>query len=225
MHQRMADLPSVRTQDGCDYAGPILLKDAKERKPRMSKGYMPIRMYGYVGDPSRTRHRLIYRNISSGIETIFSIRGKCTRMYSDNGTNFIGARRSLDEMQQLLSSTQHKDHVANSLADEGIQWTFIPPRAPHWGGKWESAVRCVKLHLRRVIGSSTLTHEQMRTLLAQISAVVNSRPLCYTSDTDSNYLSPAHFLIGRPITTIPEADLGHIPVGRLGYWQSIQSMY
>nr|XP_043067311.1 uncharacterized protein LOC122321446 [Drosophila bipectinata] len=179
MHQRMADLPSVRTQDGCDYAGPILLKDAKERKPRMSKGYMPIR--------------------------------KCTRMYSDNGTNFIGARRSLDEMQQLLSSTQHKDHVANSPADEGIQWTFIPPRAPHWGGKWESAVRCVKLHLRRVIGSSTLTHEQMRTLLAQISAVVNSRPLCYTSDTDSNYLSPAHFLIGRPITTIPEADLGHIP--------------
>ncbi|XP_043067314.1 uncharacterized protein [Drosophila bipectinata] len=130
-------------------------------------------------------------------------------MYSDNGTNFFGARRSLDEMQQLL--TQHKDHVENSLADEGIQWTFIPPRAPHWGGKWESAVRCVKLHLRRVIGSSTLTHEQMRTLLAQISAVVNSRTLCYTSDTDSNYLSPAHFLIGRAFKTFPEADLGHIP--------------
>ncbi|KAH8324103.1 hypothetical protein KR074_000038, partial [Drosophila pseudoananassae] len=64
--------------------------------------------------------------------------GKCTRMYSDNGTNFIGARRSLYEMQQLLSSTHHKDHVANSLADEGIQWTFIPPRAPHWGGNIQS---------------------------------------------------------------------------------------
>ncbi|EDW39491.1 GL21371 [Drosophila persimilis] len=70
-----------------------------------------------------------------------------------------------------------------------------------------------------------LTFEQMRTLLAQVSAVVNSRPLCYTLDTEVNYLSPAHFLIGRPFTTIPEADLGHITVGRLGYRQSNQSMY
>ncbi len=54
---------------------------------------------------------------------------------------------------------------------------------------------------------------------------MNSRPLCCTSDTDDSYLSPAHFLIGRPFTTITEADLGHIPVGRLGYWQSIRSMY
>ncbi|KAH8345409.1 hypothetical protein KR084_001463 [Drosophila pseudotakahashii] len=64
----------------------------------------------------------------------------------------------------------------------------------------------------------------MRTLLAQISAVINSRPLCYTLDTETNYLSPAHFLIGRPLTTVPDPDLSHIPVGRLGYWQSIQSM-
>ncbi|XP_046868499.1 uncharacterized protein LOC124461131 [Drosophila willistoni] len=127
-------------------------------------------------------------------------------------------------MQKLLASQPHIEKVRNTLANDGIQWVFIPPHAPHWGGKWESAVRSVKLHSRRVIGKSTLTYEQMRTLLAQVSAVVNSRPLCYNSDTDVNYLSPAHFLIGRPFTTIPEADLGHIPVGRLGYWQSIQSM-
>jgi len=87
-----------------------------------------------------------------------------------------------------------------------------------------SAVRCVKLHLRRVTGNSTLTFEQMRTLLAQIRAVINSRPLCYTSDTEDNYLSPGHFLIGRPLTTVPDPDLSHIPVGRLGYWQGMQAM-
>jgi len=54
-------------------------------------------------------------------------------------------------------------------------------------------------------------------LLAQIRAVINSRPLCYTSDTEDNYLSPAH-LIGRPLTTVPDPDLSHIPVGRLGYY-------
>ncbi|XP_044574062.1 uncharacterized protein LOC123258255 [Drosophila ananassae] len=233
MHQRMADLPSVRitqalpfVNTGCDYAGPILLKDAKVRKPRISKGYICL----FVCIVTSAIHLELATDLSTetflaALRRFFSIRGKCNRMYSDNGTNFIGAKRSLDEMQQLLSSSQHKDQIVNTLADEGIQWTFIPPRAPHWGGKCESAVRCVKLHLRRVIGNTTLTYEQMRTFLAQISAVVNSRPLCYTSDTDDTYLSPAHFLIGRPFTTIPEADLGHIPVGRLGYWQSIQSMY
>jgi len=65
----------------------------------------------------------------------------------------------------------------------------------------------------------------MQTLIAQISAVVNSRPLCYTPDTDLTYLSPAHFLIGRPFTTVPEGDLTHLSINRLDYWQHLQSMY
>ncbi len=224
----MADLPSVRitqalpfVNTGCDYAGPILLKDAKVRKPRISKGY--ICLFVCIRYITSAIHLELATDLSTetflaALRGFFSIRGKYNRMYTDNGTNFIGAKRSLDEMKKLLSSSQHKDQIVNTLADEGIQWTFIPPRAPRWGGKWESAVRCVKLHLQRAIGNTTLTYEQMRTLLAQISAVVNSRPLCYTSDTNDSYLSPAHFLIGRPFTIIPEADFGHIPVGRMGYW-------
>ncbi|XP_046869279.1 uncharacterized protein LOC124461907 [Drosophila willistoni] len=229
--QRMADLPSIRVTQalpfvntGCDYAGPILLKDGKGRKPRIGKGYICL----FVCLVTSAIHLELVTDLSTdsflaALRRFVSLRGKC-KIYSDNGTNFIGAKRSLDEMQKLLASQPHIEKVRNALANDGIQWVFIPPHAPHWGGKWESAVRCVKLPIRRVIGKSTLTYEQMRTLLAQVSAVVNSRPLCYNSDTDTNYLSPAHFLIGRPLTTIPEADLGHIPVGRLGYWQSIQSM-
>ncbi|XP_052855109.1 uncharacterized protein LOC128263876 [Drosophila gunungcola] len=58
-----------------------------------------------------------------------------------------------------------------------------------------------------------------------ISAVVNSIPLCYTPDTDLTYLSPAHYLIGRPFTTVPEGDLTHLPINRMDYWQHLQSMY
>jgi len=105
-----------------------------------------------------------------------SLRGKCSAIFSDNGTNLIGAKRSLNEMQVLLSSQRHKVIITSTLADDGIQWVLIPPRVPHWGGKWESAVRCVNLHLRRVTGNSRLTFEKRRTLLAQISAVTNSRP-------------------------------------------------
>jgi len=228
----MADLPSVRViqalpfvNTGCDYAGPIFLKDAKVRKPRISKGY--ICLFVCMVTSAITLELvtdMTTETFLAALRRFISLRGKCSKIYSDNGTNIIGAKRSLNEMQELLSSQRHKDIVTSTLADDGIQWVPIPPRAPHWGGKWESAVRCVKLHLRRVTGNSTLTFEQMRTLLAQISAVINSRPLCYTSDTEDNYLSPAHFLIGRPLTTVPDPDLSHIPVGRLGYWQSIQAM-
>ncbi|XP_070071102.1 uncharacterized protein [Drosophila takahashii] len=230
--QQMANLPSVRITQalpfihtGCDYAGPILLKDAKVRKPRISKGYICL----FVCMVTSAIHLELATDLTTetflaALRRFISLRGKCSKIYSDNGTNFIGAKRSLDEMQELLSSQTHKDTVSSTLADDGIQWVLIPPRAPHWGGKWESAVRCVKLHLRRITGNSTLTFEQMRTLLAQKGAVINSRPLCHTPDTETNYLSPAHFLIGRPLTTVPDPDLSHIPVGRLGYWQSIQSM-
>ncbi len=140
-------------------------------------------------------------------------------MYSDNGQSFIGTKRALNEMQTLLKSDENNNTVLKALADEGINWNFIPPHAPHWGGKCKSAVRSVKLHLHRVIGKNVLTFEKMHTLLAQIETVVNSRPLFSTSDTEVNYLSPAHFLIGRQYTTVLEGDLSHEP-----YWQQIQAM-
>jgi len=143
-----------------------------------------------------------------------SLRGKCPQIFSDNGTNFVGAKRALDEMQQFLSLHDHQRNLTQSLANDGIKQSFIPPHSPHWGGKWESSVRSVKLHLRRVV-RTVLTFEQMQTLIAQISAVVKSRPLCYTPDTDLTYLSPAHFLIGRPFTTVPEGDLHKSPSSSL----------
>lgn len=83
----------------------------------------------------------------------------------------------------------------------------------------------MKLHLRRVIGSSILTLEPMHTLLTQIEAVINSRPLCASSDSDLNYLTPSHFLIGRPYTTLPEGNLLDAPINRLTYWETTQNMF
>jgi hypothetical protein len=99
----------------------------------------------------------------AALRRFISLRGKCAKIYSDHGTNFVGAKRALDELQKLLASQQHTDLVTRTLADDGIQWIFIPPHAPHWGGKWESAVRSVKLHLRRVIGNSVVLIKESNT--------------------------------------------------------------
>lgn len=89
------------------------------------------------------------------------------------------------------------------LANDGTQWRFIPPGAPHFGGKWEAGVKSVKHHLRRVMESHLLTYEEMTTLLNQIEAVLNSRPLCPLTDDseDLSALTPGHFLIGESLST------------------------
>ncbi|XP_075167810.1 uncharacterized protein LOC142239966 [Haematobia irritans] len=231
--QLMADLPSIRVRQafpfentGCDYAGPIILKQYSGRNAKKSKGYICL----FVCLVTSAIHLELATDLSTdcfiaALKRFISRRGKCKKIFSDNGRNFLGASRELSEMHKVILSQTHNEIVSASLAEDGIQWTFIPPFAPHWGGMWESAVRSVKLHLKRVIGNTELTFEQMHTLLAQVEAVVNSRPLGTVPDTDCEYLSPAHFLIGRPYTTVPEGDLVNLTPNRLGYWQHVQNMF
>ena len=64
----------------------------------------------------------------------------------------------------------------------------------------------MKYHLKRTIGESTLTYEELSTLFHQIEACLNSRPLTAMSDhaTDLQAITPGHFLIGREIVTQPD---------------------
>lgn len=92
------------------------------------------------------------------------------------------------------------------------------------GGKWEAAVKSVKYHLTRTIGEDLLTYEEMTTLLNQVEAVLNSRPMEPLTDDPEDYsaLTPGHFLIGQPPTTLPEPTLDQLNVSRLNRWQLIQ---
>lgn len=109
------------------------------------------------------------------------------------------------------------------LAAEGIDWQFIPPHIPHFGGLWEAGVKLVKHHLHRVIGNNILTFEEMTTLLTQIEALLNSRPICSSSDIDLDPLTPSHFLIGRPYTAVLEPSLLEVPVNRLRRWELVHN--
>lgn len=94
-----------------------------------------------------------------------------------------------DEVVQRYASSNH------------TRWNFTTPAAPHEGGIWEAAVKSMKHHLRRVMGTQKFSYEALSTLLAGIEACLNSRPICAMSDDakDIEVLTPAHFLIGGPI--------------------------
>lgn len=136
---------------------------------------------------------------------------------SDCGKNFVGASKELKEMYKILASLQQNKE--NYLTNEEINWHFNPLSAPHFG-------KSMKFHLKRTIGNSILTFEELSTLLAQIESCLNSRPICPLSSdpNDVMALTPGHFLIGAPLTSIPEGDVSDVPETRLSRWQLIQRL-
>ncbi|GFT61909.1 DUF5641 domain-containing protein [Trichonephila clavipes] len=87
-------------------------------------------------------------------------------------------------------------------------------------------VKFLKYHLKRVIGNSILSHEEFLTLVVQIEAVLNSRPICPISNdpNDVETLTPAHFLVGSSLVAVPDPDYTEIPMNRLSRWQLVQRM-
>ena len=97
-------------------------------------------------------------------------RGKPTVIYSDNGTNFVGANR---EIQECLNGW-NQDKIARALSKERIQWVFNPPAAPHMGGVWERLVRSCKKALDVVLQNQVLTDEVLLTAITEVESLVNS---------------------------------------------------
>ncbi|GFN98538.1 transposon tf2-9 polyprotein [Plakobranchus ocellatus] len=78
----------------------------------------------------------------------------------------------------------------------------ICPLSPNWGGWWERLVISVKSSLRKSLGRQTVNKVILETILPEIEASVNSRPLMYIAEK-GKILTPSHFLIGRatPLTS------------------------
>ena len=116
--------------------------------------------------------------------------------------------------------------LAKYFLDENIEWKFIPPRAPNFGGLWEVGIKSFKYYFKRIIGDSKMTYESFLTNMIQIKSMLNSRPLTPLSEDIDNLeiLTPGHFLIGRSLTSIPEPSVMHIQTNKLNLWQQTSKM-
>ncbi|XP_039288574.1 uncharacterized protein LOC120352394 [Nilaparvata lugens] len=155
-----------------------------------------------------------------------SIRGMPNTIYSDNGTAFTGASGELQELYNFLDDSRNQHLLQKSAASWRIQWNFIPPRAPHFGGLWERSIRSFKSIFKIVTLKQVLNFEELHTLSAQIGAILNSRPITPLSEDphDLAYLSPGHFLIGRPINALPMKSQPTKHVNHLAHWQMITDL-
>ena len=212
--QLMGQLPAERitpgmvfAQVGVDYAGPLQIKYGHVRKPTIVKAYVCV----FVSLSVKAVHLELVSDLSTdafiaALRRFVARRGKPTRIWSDHGSNFVGANRELQEMHKFLKLEKTKYVVSEFCSTQGIEWTFIPEHAPNFGGLWEAAVKSMKKHLRRVISNVRLTFEEMSTILAQIEACLNSRPLTHLpSDDDAlEPLTPGHFLVGKALESLPD---------------------
>lgn len=231
--QLMANLPKERitpsrpfTNTGIDFTGHVDLKINKGRGIKTCKGYVAI----FICMVTKAVHLELVSDLSTetfiaAFKRMCSRRGKPKHVFTDNGTNFIGAARKLSqefEQYKTFYSTEFHDEMNK----QQIEWHFNAPLWPTAGGLWEAAVKSMKFHLRRTIGEQKLTYEQFMTLLTEVEACLNSRPLCaLTEDIDDlDYLTPGHFLVNGPLLSLPHGETNS-QLNIRNRWKLVEQMH
>ena len=233
--QIMGQLPKDRVNPyrpflvtGVDYCGPIYIKTGLRKSMILTKSYIAL----FICLATKAIHLELVSDLTTAsfiaaFRRFISRRGVCKRLYSDNATNFIGANRELKELKQTFLEEKSINEIQSVASELGTDWKWIPPRSPHHEGLWESVIRQMKHHLRRTLQNNAYTYEYLNTLIIQIEACLNSRPITQMSDDPNDFtaLSPGHFLIGQPLTALPEPSYQQIPDNRLTLWKQLQKMF
>ncbi|KAG1927518.1 hypothetical protein F2P79_024188 [Pimephales promelas] len=218
--QDTAPLPRDRVSEkppfevtGIDFAGPLYVKGDRA----LCKAYVAL----FTCAVTRAVHLELVSSQSTesfllALKRFISRRGLCKVIYSDNAKTFKRANQDLSELWKAIKDPQ----ILEYFSGKGITWRFIVERAAWWGGFWERLVRSVKMSMRKVLGKASLTFEEMSTLLAEVEAILNSRPLTFVHNEldEPQPLTPAHFLVGERLTSLPPkpfpADYDHPTVSK-----------
>lgn len=209
--QKMADLPADRltptppfTYCAVDYFGPWYVREGRKE----------LKRYGVLF--TCVVSRAIHLEVTNSLETDSYInalrrficrRGPVRQMRSDNGSNFIGARRELKEALAEMDQNQ----VKQEMLKESCDWFEVKlnvPTASHMGGIWERQIRTVRSVLSALLEKNghQMNDEALRTFMCEAEAVVNSRSL--TAEGTTSYdtaepLTPNHFLTLKTKVILP----------------------
>ncbi len=144
--------------------------------------------------------------------------GMPSEVISDNGSNFIGARSELMELQKFFNQLKSYDGVELLSTKYEMLWKFSPPKTPHFGGLWERAVRSMKSILKKIMKDKRHTYDEFETCLCTAESLLNSRPILpldSLSPDGPTSLTAGHFLVGRHLRLPPIPSQANVKISRL----------
>lgn len=223
---QMAALPPARIEPvlpfircGVDYFGPFLVRRGRSQE----------KVWGVIFTCFSTRAVHLELADSLSADCFINVfrrftgrRGEVNEVWSDNGTNFVGAEHELKkELQKLRASG-----LSEELAARGVQWHFNPPAASHFGGAWERLIRSVRKALYVVMRGREMKFSIFETALVEVEALLNSRPISKvsTDEQDMTALTPGHFLILRPFTARSYAVIQDKEINSRNAWRTSQAI-
>ena len=173
----MSDLPAERlgyrqpsfSNFGVEYFGPfhVTIRRSSEKRWVFLFTCLTTRSFHIELVPSMDTSSCVM-----AIERFISRRGTPSIIRSDNGTNFVRAKKEL-----LLCIKKWNAEAPLSLVHKGIKWKYKPPSAQHQGGAWERMVRSCKRVFYAILGSRKLTDEILNTTMCLVEGSLNARPL------------------------------------------------
>ena len=187
------------TYVGLDYLGPIQVKE----------GNSVVKMWVclFTCLAVRAIHLELVKGLSAQLfldclRRFIARRGKPSLIISDNAPQFRLVKSVLDHQWM---NVYRDETVLNFFSYERIQWQFTIALAPWQGGFYERLISMVKKGLRKGMGRKLLYWDKLTTLLAEVEAILNTRPLTYVcGEFGSGFvLTPANFLIGDCNNVIP----------------------
>ena len=205
------------TYVGVDLFGPFYVK----------VGRSEVKRYGCLFTCFNTR--AIHIEVLNSLETdtfingflrFVSRRGYPKKVWSDNGTNLVGARTELSKSLRQLD----RGKVIRTARQSEIEWTFNPPLASHQGGVWERMIRTIRrIMLSLLVPTVRMTDDILHTTFCEVESIVNSRPLTKNSEDihDEVPLTPNHLLLLRENAPLPWGVFHDTDVYRK-HWRQVQ---
>lgn len=122
-----------------DYAGPIWSPMSKGRGSKAMKSWIAV----FVCLSTKAIHIELVSDVSSAafvasFRRFTARRGLCSDIYSDNGTNFVGADK---EMRKQLTQCLQDKEWRDELSASGTRFHFAPPGSPDFNGLAEAGVK------------------------------------------------------------------------------------
>ncbi|XP_055604494.1 uncharacterized protein LOC129752749 [Uranotaenia lowii] len=223
----MSDLPPARlaaysrpfSHMGVDYFGPMTVSIGRRTEKRWG---VLVTCLTVRAIHLEVAHSLTTDSCIMALRNVMGRRGVPVAIYSDHGTNFVGAKK---ELQAALEQLDH-DRIVAEFTSSQTTWHFIPPMSPHMGGAWERLIRTVKQNLEKLLPSRLPSDETLRSMLIEVESIVNSRPLTEIplGDDQSPVLTPNHFIMGSSNGMLPWTCFDDNPTRLRQNWRMSQSL-